>query len=239
MVITPSVGQERRPTARNRARTDRVLEAGKRRSSTLGRAMRYRAARKFFRRGALSRAAQAGRVARTGGAFLRGAGTVARAGATAARAGLIGIAIAAVVVGGLVALRMATGKPLEGVSEDLNQMFLGDKDEEARARMASRRWILGNYDVTRSIGQEKAISAGIRKAAEDIYRQEKAYQDGYTELKKAYPVESTLDLIIGKLAAVLKDMWSEPRGKAAFKAIRSKLRRIQTGHEDDSSGGAR
>jgi hypothetical protein len=148
------------------------------------------------------------------------------AGGRAAVTNPIGIAIVVGVVAAMVGLRLASGKPFEGWGEELNEMFLGDLDDEARAKMATRQQLQGNPDVARAIhlwGQDPSKKTVLPPAVSErikLYnRLNKYQQDGETLFRRILPANTTLDMLILRLAAAIKKAWKECGGPEALEAL--------------------
>jgi hypothetical protein len=133
----------------------------------------------------------------------------------AARATPWGLIIGAVVVGAVVADRLITGTPLEGTAAAINSTLLGDEDDKARAARRTREW-LGASPLAAEIGRREGISQQISEVAEVqrtlFLREEK----GLSQIREAFPVNSTLDLIIVGVANALKKAWSAEGGESSL-----------------------
>jgi len=219
LVLRPTLGGDLQATA-----TRRAGDAGKMGNvgGLLGR-VRERAEQRRGASTAVRAAAIRGTiaVARYGA---RGAASIAARGAASAP----GLILAALVVGGFAAVRLGTGQPLEGLGADINRIVLGDADDEARARMATRDRMTGDAQLVRIAGQEGQVNAQLRKVFDDLYELNRRDEVGATKLREAFPVNSTLDLWILAAAEALKRSWTAAGGPSAVDRLRDRYQEART-----------
>lgn len=223
MVIRPTLDEAPGASVSLRAQEERLvdqLQKGK-----LARRLRA-AAQASAKRRLAARAARARRmstVARAGSAAVRGAGSAAargigRLGARAAGTP-VGLIAAAVIVAGVVTLRLASGQPLEGTGEAVNRMILGDTDDEARAKMATRAQFGGDSDIARIVGQEGKVNSQVRSIAEDIQRINFRDEKGASLLREAFPSNNALDMLILRARDKLLEFWNGTGGPGKVEEI--------------------
>ncbi len=222
MVFRPSLGKSHQAAAPVRAREDRELLRTKRRGGIGRRLATARVARAASRRRAKKARARRLKVARSG---LRGATSAA---ARRAAATPVGAIAAILVVAGIVGLRLISGQPLEKTGEQLNKIFLGDMDEEARARMAVRQRLSGDSEIARIVGQEGRVNSQIASIADDLFRLEKKRQDAATLFKNEFPVNSLLDNLILRFVALFKSSWKEAGGTEAVRSLESSYSKLRS-----------
>jgi len=229
MVFGVSLGPQLQASAPVRAREER-REAGARRGP-LRRLIEARAKRQAVLAGV--RAASR-RVAV--GAARYGASGLARAGSRLV-ASPVGAVVAALAVAGLVTLRLATGRPIEGMAEDLNKMFLGDIDDAARANMATREQFKGDAEIARIVGQEGKANRQVMKLAEDIRKLNMQREVGASLLRSELPSNNLLDMLILRAAQAFTDAWQGTGGPAAVERFRTVYG--ETINKAGGKGGAR
>jgi hypothetical protein len=108
----------------------------------------------------------------------------------------VGLLLGALAVAAVVTLRLASGQPLEGTGEQLNQLFLGDLDEESRAKTATRGQMAGDQDLARVVGQQGKVNSQIHSVAADLQRMNKEREVGATLMRREFPVNNMLDMLI-------------------------------------------
>jgi len=119
----------------------------------------------------------------------------------------VGLIVTALIVGGAVALRLGSGKTYEQMGDELNNMLLGDMDEQARAKMTVRHRMQGDELLTRIRAQSGAGNAQINRIAEDLFRVEKQYEDGKAMIERAFPVNNTIDMLVLRASDAFKRAW--------------------------------
>ena len=223
MVFAPDLGPQHTPTARVRAREERHLDMAKRRGGVLAKA---RAARRLQRSRKMKRRAKSGRrsvgAARAGvrGLAARGAAR----GASRLLANPIGAVVAAVVVAGIAAVRLATGEPLEGTGEMINKMILGDMDDEARAKMATRQLLQSDSHLTRIAGIEGSANSQIASLGDDLFKLNKEKEIGASLLRREFPANNTLDMLILRAAEAFRAGWNGTDGEGAVDRFKTKYK---------------
>lgn len=141
-----------------------------------------------------------------------------------------GAALMALLVAGVVTLRLGTGKPLEGVGAEINKLLLGDLDEEARAKTAVRSHWSGDPNTARIMGQEGAVNAQISKVSKDLFAFARREEIGKSALFEAMPVDNLLDNLILRAASALRTGWDRFKGP-------SNLEKLQTAYQDSRGFG--
>jgi multidrug efflux pump subunit AcrA (membrane-fusion protein) len=204
MVMRPSIGQQTLPTAPVRARFERQMAKATSRKSRLSRLAQVAAQQKALRRMAISKSGRAAFAAARGiGAVAEGA--MVRAGSTLLF-NPIGLVLAGVAIAGVVALRIASGKPLEGTGAQINRMVLGDMDDEARARMAVGQRIMGDDRLLEIMGKEGKVNAQIKAIRSDMLAQETEREIGASRLREGFPVNGIVDMVILRMQNLWNDL---------------------------------
>lgn len=199
MVFRPTLGRELRASAPTRARAERRLARERRKGG-------------IFHRLALARVA-------------RGKSRAQRRRKTRKRkakspAGPLGAVAAGITVAGVVALRLASGEPLEKTGATINRMLLGDLDEEARAKMATRQRLTGDSEIARIVGREGAVNSQIASIAKDLQDMAMRREVGKSLLKEDLPVNSLLDNLIVRAKNALEKSFTNSGGPAAFEGLK-------------------
>lgn len=131
-------------------------------------------------------------------------------------------AVKALVTAGLVTLRLASDKPLEGTGAMLNRIFLGDLDDEARAKMATRQKIQGDADLARIIGQEGGANSQIASVANDLFALAKRRELGRSLLEEEFPANGLLDMLIVRARDAFMRAWNGSGGPQRVEKFRAK-----------------
>jgi hypothetical protein len=222
MVFKPDLGRSVGRNARTRGAMDRKIHRSTRKGK-LYKIIKRHAHTRMLRRAAMSRGImrRMGTRAALRGAVGRGAATAGRAAAT----NPIGLVVVGAVLAGLVGLRLASGEPLEGWGEKLNEMLLGDLDEEARANMATRR-MLSTPSTARALGllnpdpsKKPVLPEAFNRRAKFYQELNKMQQDGESLFRRVLPVNSTIDMLIVRIADAIKRAWREAGGPEAVEAL--------------------
>lgn len=219
IVIRPSLTPRHRPGARTRAAIARRLSAHQGKGGWLWKVARLRAMRAAGRVVEMARSEVAGGMV----------GEVLSAGGKAAGS-VAGTVAMGVLVAGVAALRLASGKPLAGTGEAINRMILGDLDDDARAAMEVRTKLQGNENIARVVGQEGRINSQVRKIADDLREFERRKQHGESMMREEFASNGWLDMLIvrGRDAAV--SAFQSAGGDASVERIRGGLDRIHMGY---------
>lgn len=186
-----------KPKAEQRAAVERSLRA----RSGLGRFIANRA--KAYSARTLSRAAQESGLA-------RGIG------------GKAGIAAGAVIVAALVAARLISGKPFEGMGLELQTMLLGDQPQEAIAKRKTREQFQQN-EAAMQIAGRYGITDQMRQAGEKLYHLNLAEEVGKNKIDRMFPQDGTLDLIILRLRNLFMGAWESKGIPAKIAQVRETL----------------
>ena len=233
MVFEPSIGEERVASAPTRARVERRLAGANRRGGVMSKLRAANQVRRGIR--AYRAAKSSGRVVRMARAGASGLSRgVGRLGARAAGTP-VGLVVGALLVAGVVALRLGSGQPLEGTSEQISQMLLGDKDDEARAKMRTRQQFSGDSDLTRIAGQE-GISNQMQGVFEDLYKINKRSVDGEELFRREFPANNVLDMLIVRARDKFVSLWNGTGGDAQVQELANRIG-SHTGTHADCRGG--
>lgn len=225
--------EDQRAAAPVRAREERRLATLKNRRGKLRRLAQARAAQKLAKRRTAARiGARRVAVARGGTSMVgRAAGMAARGGMVAARATPVGLIITAVVVAVAVTARLASGRSFENMGQQLNNMFLGDMDEEARAAMQTRQRLGSDPDIARIIGQEGRVNSQVAAVFTDLEKLRKRELDGATLIRSAegMQVNGLLDMLILRARDALVAAWNGSGGPDKVENLRHKMERPEMG----------
>ncbi len=235
--------EEQTHAAPVRARGDRLAHRTTRKGGLfdhLATVQKYRRARRAL--------FTAGRAARALGWAERGAGAaletaMTRAGARVAVGNPVGAIVAAVIVAGVVALRLGTGQPLEGTGEAVNRMILGDADDKARASMAVRQRYSDDPVLSRILAQKgldanNGLPADLAKMSAGDVQIELEKERGASLFREHLGVNNTLDMLILRAAEKLKQAWRDFGGPAAVDGLhRNYQNRIAGAGKNANRGG--
>ena len=207
------------------------MAGAKRRKGLFHQMARAHAARKVVR---LRRAKAGGRTLQAA----RGGSLLGRAAGAARSATPVGALIAAGVVAAAVATRLATGRSFENLGEQVNQILLGDMDDEARASAAASRHITGDRDLARIIGIEGRVNSQIARLHKDMKALHLRDEVGATAIRQNEGMSHNgmLDMLIVRGHAKFMEAWNGTGGPQATEKFRGKYREtLQTA----GKGGAR
>ena len=211
MVFAPSLGPKQTASARARARTDRRQAAAEKRGGTLHRLRQLRAARRAKRAVQTARANKRAAKLASKGARALGRGAASRLAGRAAGTP-VGLIIMGLVLAGVVTTRLITGKPLEGLGQEMNDMILGDYDDEARAKMEVRRRFQADDELSGIAGHDNAVNPQLMALHKDLLREEKQYQVGVSALKGAMPINNEFDMLILRVRDAIVSAWKGDNG---------------------------
>jgi hypothetical protein len=251
MVFTPDIGATDKASARVRGVEERRLFNAKKKGGLIHRMRQLKRLRQLRKR----RAGRPGRSSNTAARLAaRGTGSAARGAArglvTRSLFTPIGAIVAFAAVVGLVALRLGTGMPIEGMGEQINRMILGNADDEARAWNTTKQQLRSNPHITSLLGREyaTAMKAGlaapafnsqIRVIADEFQRQNVRDEKGRTLLREMFPVNNTLDILILRARDAIVAAWNANGGQAAAQKLANRLGSYVSGTPDADTGDAK
>lgn len=225
MVFTPRLGPEHKATAQTRAREERRLAgASKRKGGVLTGVARLVAARRLNRARRALKARRRARMRKAGP--LRGAMGVAGRGATrAAVFNPIGLLVTALVVGVAAATRLATGQPFEVLGQKLNNMLLGDMDEQARAEMETRNLLSSHRELTRISGQEGGVNAQMQAIFKGLSELRKKELDGMANINSEaqFGSNSVFEMMLIRAFGWLKGSFVDSGGTTATNRLQRNI----------------
>lgn len=186
-----------KPKAEQRAAVERSLRA----RSGLGRFIANRA--KAYAARTLSRAAQESGLA-------RGIG------------GKAGIAAGAVIVAALVAARLISGKPFEGMGLELQTMLLGDQPQEAIAKRRTREALQANEGIMQ-IAYRYGFTDQILKVQDNLYKMNLTEETNKHKIRRMIPLDGTFDMLILRLRNLFMGAWESKGIPAKIAQVRETL----------------
>lgn len=223
IVFIPDLTGLRAPTdAVERMREERRMATAGKRGGWINRIKRLREARDIRRMRKRSRSRQvmrAGASRRIGGFALRkGASFAARRAAGTP----IGFMVAAAVTAAIVKIRIETGTPLEGLGEELNEIFLGQYDDDARAATKTR----ARFQTDDALAFIAGGKGGPTKQQLRLYSELKGIakkeEVGASALRRAFPENNVFDILVEKFA---KEFGNEAK-QSLFGLMKKVVRRI-------------
>lgn len=186
-----------KPKAEQRAAVERSLRA----RSGLGRFIANRA--KAYAARTLSGAAQESGLA-------RGIG------------GKAGVAAGAVVVAALVAARLISGKPFEGMGLELQTMLLGDQPQEAIAKRRTRDALQANEGIMQ-IAYRYGFTDQILKVQDNLYKMNLTEETNKHKIRRMIPLDGTFDMLILRLRNLFMGAWESKGIPAKIAQVRETL----------------
>lgn len=142
------------------------------------------------------------------------------------------IAIAAVVVAGLVVTRLATGRSFENMGENLKQVVLGPMTAEAAASTRAREELLGNDGLMAMVSPGSSAmdqSAFVARITAAVNRTEQIGRDAIAA-DKAFQTNGTLDLMILRFAELMKKSWESAGTKSLLDEVARRLGNLIIGY---------
>ena len=216
MVIRPRAVLGEHNSVRERAkakRRDHAHRKGKR--GLFQRLVRAKTAKKAIRRSGLLKAPGVKRVAGAGRAAGRAGARLLANPAALIIAGLAAVAV----VGG----RIASGRPFEGVGQDVNDLLLGSMDDEARAGLRARNDLLSDPHILRLVAEKGEVGQGVRDIFNGLKKVYTQQQIGISMLRSEFPVNTTLDLLIVRGKDAFMRAWNAGGGPEAVRECREHL----------------
>lgn len=220
MVFRPDLGRRiAEPTAPVRARADRIAA---RRAEAKGGPIRRAAGALAARKLLLRRR----RIARLQG--LRGARS-ARGGAGPKAARFIPNPLAILATVGVaaaaVATRLISGRSFEGIGQEVNNILLGDLDDEARAKRTVRERFRGDPNIARIVGQEGKVTGQIAALGEDLFKLELEQEKARSAFAShpRFQVNGYADMLILRIRDKIQQVWSG-------QGMSDSLNRLQAGY---------
>lgn len=157
--------------------------------------------------------------------------TVARtiAGTALRAAGMNGLRIAAsssavgvVVIGALVAARLISGKPFEGMGLELQTMLLGDQPQEAIAKRRTREALQANEGIMQ-IAYRYGFTDQILKVQDNLYKMNLTEETNKHKIRRMIPLDGTFDMLILRLRNLFMGAWESKGIPAKIAQVRETL----------------
>lgn len=141
----------------------------------------------------------------------------------------VGAIALALIAGGIVALRLGSGKTFEQMGNEMNNMLLGDLDEAARAKMSVRHRFQADPLMARIRSQSGKQNMQINRIAQDLFRVEKQYEDGKALIEREFGVNGTFDMLILRAQQAFQKAFRAQGGddllqRFVSKAVRNQMR---------------
>jgi hypothetical protein len=156
----------------------------------------------------------------------------------------VGAVLAGLVIAGAVIVRLGTGKSFGTIGEEVNEMFLGDYDEEVRAGANVRDQIRSNSALsTLASLSDETDEQGNKVVPQDIVTVYKAAAArkkrglvGASRLRRAgdMQVQGIPDMVILYIARKWKELWRSSDSPQKLERIRKVIEAAAGG---DAAGG--
>ena len=250
MVFTPDIGEQRQPTARVRGVEERRMHQAKKKGGIIRRMRQLRRIRQRARRRAGRPGKTSATARRIASAGRRGATRLAARGGARALATPVGAVVGGLAVAALVALRLKSGRPIEGMAEDLNSAILGTTDDEARARQTTKQQLKSNSNLTSILGREHAaaikegktsapVNSQVARLAAEFTRLNTRDEIGRSIIRGAFPVNNTLDMLILRGRDAVVAGWKGEGGGDIDRSVAERIFEAVTGSPAWTPGGAK
>jgi len=227
IVIRPRFVTHEPSAAQARAREERVLARAAERHSALSRFVRARLA---------SRAAGLGADLIGFGADALGFATrsspaalVAPVGTAVASTAMVYAAAAIVSIA--VATRLLSGRSFENMGQYLNDVLIGDLDEDALASQDVRSRLGNDRDVARIAGREGNVNAQMKAIFGDLQAMQKRDRVGRAMFMsdRLFEVQGTFDLLILRARDVFLQYWRGGSGPGDLQLLIEGLHHLGIG----------
>tara|TARA_Y100001938_G_scaffold146773_1_gene226427 strand:+ start:444 stop:1205 length:762 start_codon:yes stop_codon:yes gene_type:complete len=207
MVVRPTLGPQQQASAKTRAREERRIARAHGKGGVLRRLRMAQQMRRRRRRLHVARQRQKRKAMQMAGRAAIGRGATAVAGAAGARiAARVGAGalfsnpvtgvLAALAVGAAISHKLYTGKSFEQMGDQLNDMLLGDLDDEARAKMTVRHRFQGDELLSRIRGREGKVNSQLSRLHSDLLSIEKEREVGRSLIVSQFGVDGTWDMLL-------------------------------------------
>lgn len=224
MVMRPSFGPLTAPDAAKQGREDRRFDKATDRRSLLSTLIRAQAGRRIVQRRGARRTSK-NRVLKARRGVAGAAGIVGGNAARAAVLNPIGLITTGLLVGAAVSLRLLSGQSFEGLGARLNNILLGDLDDEARAKIATRRQLASDSDIARIVGKEDGINSQIFELAHDLNRENLRREKGISRIREDERIEvnSLIDILILRAKDLILNGFNSAGGQEKVTSIQQSL----------------
>lgn len=174
------------------------------------------------------------------GAMAVRSGAIAARGATAASgaSAAVGGLVAAGVIAAAVITRLASGQSFENMGQQVNNILLGDMDDEARASAGARKRLSGDSDIARIVGREGRVNSQIASLHKDLKKLQLRDEIGASLIKSQTGMQNNglFDMLIIRGRDAFLRSWNGSGGPAATEEFRGKYRETV---QSTNGGGAR
>lgn len=109
------------------------------------------------------------------------------------------------------------------MGEELNNLLLGTVDDGVRARVATRRQLQGDSDITRIVGQQGKANSQILSIANDLTELNQRQEEGASLIRSAFDVDGTLDILILQARDKLISSWESTGGPKHMEDLAVKM----------------
>lgn len=135
---------------------------------------------------------------------------------------------------GVAALRIASGKPIEGTGTQIKQWLLGDLDADARAQLAVRGGLGSNELVLDLAGERGHVTAQMHRLGKMMFEDERRKELGKNRLEEAFPIDNWVDLLILRAKAAFESFFAgaqveQVQRRFQFRLLQSQYRSWQRG----------
>lgn len=156
-----------------------------------------------------------------GAPAMRGMGSVKNA-SMLRSASAVGLIATAVVTASLVASRLITGRSTENMGQQVNNLLLGDLDEQARAKMESRQMLSGNSHIARAAAFSGGPTDQMKHVFDAMVKERETELRGIAAIntEKHFQSDSMIDQLAVRFAALLKDEWNAIGGESLLRGLK-------------------
>ena len=232
MILRPTIREVHGTDAAARSRVGRRVPEQAEGRGLFARLARQRAARRLAEmrrsRGAVSRAAgrrMGGAAGRSmTGRVIGGAGKMGRFMFNpATAAGMVGLAA------GMYAASRTTGVTMSEIGQFINNMVLGDVDDEGRARTMAAEKVMADPNVAAFIGRRGAVDQEIKDAIRIMAEAERPQQIGASAIATEFPAVDDFELYLRALERGFSEGWDANEGQEAARHVLEAISNTQSG----------
>jgi len=232
MVLRPTIREVHGTDAAARSRVGRRVPEQAEGRGLFARLARQRAARRLAEmrrsRGAASHAATRRMGGRGGrsmtGRLIGGAGKMGRFMFNpATAAGMVGLAA------GMYATSRATGVTMSEIGQFLNNIMLGDIDDEGRARTIAAQKVISDPNVAQFIGRRSVVDKEIQDALRLMTDAERPQQIGASRISTEFPAVDDFELYLRAIERGFSKGWDAKEGQEAARHVLEAISNTQSG----------
>ena len=148
----------------------------------------------------------------------------------ATAAGMVGLAA------GMYAASRTTGVTMSEIGQFINNMVLGDVDDEGRARTMAAQKVMADPNVAAFIGRRGAIDQEIKDAVRIMAEAERPQQIGASAIATEFPAVDDFELYLRAIERGFRSGWDAADGEQAAAGIMQAVQNSGSGNMNSGIG---